>query len=100
MVFLQAVPSPRAFKSHLPYNLVLGGEPHTTAAKYISIYRNPKDVAISNYLFYHNIVTSETPWDEFFEDFISGKLEPPFGNCFEFFLEWWKHRGKFMQFFC
>ena len=100
MVFLQAMPSPRGFKCHLPYKLVLGGEPHTTAAKYITIYRNPKDVAVSSYHHYCNNMVPEKPWDEYLEEFISGKLVPPFGMCFEFFLEWWKHRGKFMQFFC
>ena len=43
--------SPRAFKSHLPYELVPGGLPHTTPAKYIYVMRNPKDVCVSTW--YH-----------------------------------------------
>ena len=39
--------SPRVFKSHFPYDLVPGGLPHTTPAKYIYVIRNPKDVCVS-----------------------------------------------------
>lgn len=39
--------SPRAFKSHSPYDLVTGGLPHTTIAKYIYVMRNPRDVYVS-----------------------------------------------------
>ena len=91
---LQTLPSPRNFKSHVAYKLIPGGEPHTTAAKYISIYRNPKDVVVSAFHHFGNLFCPEKSWDEFFEDFMSGKFEGPSGNCLEFFLDWWKHKGK------
>ena len=33
-VNLESIPSPRAFKTNLPYEFVPGGLPHTTPAKY------------------------------------------------------------------
>ncbi len=46
------VPSPRFFKSHTPYQMMPGGPPETSPAKYIYVARNPKDTAVS--LFYHS----------------------------------------------
>ena len=45
------MPSPRAMKSHINYNMMPGGEPAKSPAKYIYVARNPIDVAVS--LFYH-----------------------------------------------
>ena len=95
--FLQAIPSPRGLKSHLPYKLVPGGEPGTTAAKYISVYRNPKDTAVSSYHQFRNLFAPEMSWDEHFEEFLSPKMSGPSGKCLEYYLEWWKHKGKFLQ---
>ena len=50
-VGINEMPSPRYFKSHMPYQMMPGGPPHTASAKYIYVARNPKDVAVS--LFYH-----------------------------------------------
>ena len=38
---------PRAFKSHMPYDLCPCGPPNTTPCRYIYVMRNPKDVAVS-----------------------------------------------------
>ena len=46
-----ALPSPRYFKVHLPYELTPGGLPHTTNSKYIYIARNPKDHSVSQWHF-------------------------------------------------
>ena len=89
---LDKMPSPRFFKSHNPYNMMAGGLPHTTPAKYIYIARNPKDVAVSFY--YH--IRMFTPlkysgtWDEFYQLYKSDKMM--FGDWFDHVLEWWKHR--------
>ena len=89
---LDKMPSPRFFKSHNPYNMMAGGLPHTTPAKYIYIARNPKDVAVSFY--YHmrmfiNLEYSGT-WDEFYQLYKTGNVLC--GSWFDHVLEWWKHR--------
>ena len=89
---LDKMPSPRCFKTHSPYNMMAGGLPHTSPAKYIYIARNPKDVAVSYY--YHMrmfiILKYSGTWDEFYQLYKSGKVY--FGSWFDHVLEWWKHR--------
>ena len=41
---IEAMPSPCFFNTHMPYNLMPGGDPVNSPAKYIYIIRNPKDV--------------------------------------------------------
>ena len=86
------MPSPRFFKSHNPYNMMAGGLPHTSPAKYIYIARNPKDVAVSFY--YHmrmlTMFKYSGTWDEFYQLYKSDKMM--FGDWFDHVLEWWKHR--------
>ena len=89
---IDKMPSPRFFKSHSPYNMMAGGLPHTSPAKYIYIARNPKDVAVSYY--YHmrmmiNLEYSGT-WDEFYQLYKSRNILC--GSWFDHVLEWWKHR--------
>ena len=48
---LEALPSPRILKSHMPYQMALGGKPAENQAKYVYIARNPKDVVVSYYFF-------------------------------------------------
>ena len=89
---LDEMASPRFFKSHNPYNMMAGGLPHTTPAKYIYVARNPKDVAVSFY--YHmrlfTLFNYSGTWDEFYQLYKSGKML--FGDWFDHALEWWKHR--------
>ena len=40
---------PRAFKSHLPPHVFPRGDPKLLPAKFISSYRNPKDLLVSGY---------------------------------------------------
>lgn len=86
--------SPRGFKTHLPYHLMPGGDPIINKqVKYIYVYRNPKDVAVS--LFHHSDAMKyihDIVWDEYFEDFISGHVI--YGSYFKHLLGWWKHKGK------
>ena len=92
MKMFNEMPSPRIFKSHSPYDMMAGGLPQTSPAKYIYIVRNPKDVAVSFYYhvlgFLHNEYSQ--PWEHFFRLFMNGTVE--FGLWFDNVLEWWKHR--------
>ena len=77
------------FKSHLPYTL-MPGLTANSPAKYIYVYRNPKDAAVSYY--YHiQAMTGPMPWDAFFEMFIKGEVH--LGSFFEHHIEWWEHKG-------
>ena len=93
---LQSLPSPRALKTHLPYQMMPGGDPAKSVAKYIYIARNPKDVAVS--LFYHIFRFKEFmfdgDWNSFFELFMKGEVEC--GSWFDHVLEWWKHKGQLL----
>lgn len=70
----ESFPSPRVFKTHLPYDLVPKPCDQATKPRYIYVMRNPKDVAVS---YYHHILvmpeTTITTWNGFFELFIEGK---------------------------
>ena len=80
--------SPRAFKSHSPYEHVPGGLPHTTAAKYIYVMRNPKDVCVS--IYYHRLMMTEVVWEELLSEFSSANIV--YGNWCDHVLGWWKNR--------
>ena len=67
---------PRAFKSHMPYDLCPCGPPNTTPCKYIYVMRNPKDVAVS----YHKYTKSfplypNEDWDTFWKKYTEGKMD-------------------------
>jgi hypothetical protein len=85
--------SPRTFKTHLPYHLMPGGLPSVNKqAKYINVYRNPKDTAVS--LYHHSIGLKygNISWDDFYEKFISGQTIC--GSYFDTTLEWWSHKDE------
>lgn len=91
-VDLEGVPSPRAYKTNLPYEFVPGGLPHTTPAKYVYVARNPKDAAVSMWHHQSNMAHHPArPWDEFFSSYF-GNDPIPYGNCFDHVLGWWSHR--------
>ena len=93
-VDLEAIPTPRAFKTNLPYEFVPGGLPHTTPARYVYVARNPKDAAVS--MWYHQSKMAHhpsRPWDKFFPSYF-GKDPVPYGNCFDHVLGWWQHRNE------
>ena len=82
---------PRAFKSHMPYDLCPCGPPNTTPCKYIYIMRNPKDVAVSSYFHLKRIpLYPDNGWDAHWNNFIAGEVEH--GNYFDHLLSWWSHR--------
>lgn len=79
-------PSPRLFKSHLPYRKIPMG-----AGKYIYVARNGKDVALSYYHLECRYDGYEGTFDEFFELFLKGKTN--FGNWFKHVKGWWQRRN-------
>ena len=89
---VDAMPSPRAFKAHMPYQMMPGGIPSTSLAKYIYVARNPKDVCTSLYYQLQNMkpINFTGKWDDVFQLFMTDRLY--FGSWFDHVLEWWKHR--------
>ena len=70
----ESFPSPRVFKTHLPYGLVPKPRDQATKPRYIYVMRNPKDTAVS--YFHHNAGFprgANVSWDEFFELFMKGE---------------------------
>lgn len=89
----ECFPSPRVFKSHLPYDLVpkACGQAAKPQARYIYVMRNPKDVAVSLFEFVAKVSGREAlSWDELFELFYQGKVY--YGPWFDHVLSWWKHK--------
>ena len=75
-----------------------GRDPADSAAKYIYVTRNPKDVAVS---FYHHMkhthhLTFTSDWDTYFESFLKGDVF--YGLWFDHILEWWKRKGSILRF--
>lgn len=88
---LAALPDPRIFKSHMPYEMALGGVPENSPCRHIYIARNPKDVMVSYYVFESDKAWSggyNGPWEHWFESFIDGKIQR--GNWFDHVLSWWQ----------
>lgn len=89
----ECFPSPRVFKSHLPYDLVPKGcgQAAKPQARYIYVMRNPKDVAVSLFEFVGKVSGREAlSWDELFELFYQGKVY--YGPWFDHVISWWKHK--------
>jgi hypothetical protein len=79
-------PSPRLFKSHLPYPKIPKGP-----CKYIYVARNGTDVAVSQYHMERTHIGVEETFDKFFERFLTGKTA--FGSWFAHVESWWRHRS-------
>ncbi|KAF0695631.1 Aste57867_13582 [Aphanomyces stellatus] len=73
----------RLFRTHLPYKWV----PQHVGAKYICVGRNPKDTSVS--FFHRHKQQDGVTWDEYFEQFLAGRVE--FGDFFAFFVPWFEH---------
>lgn len=78
-------PSPRLFKTHLPYQKLPKG-----LCRYIYVARNPKDMLVSYYHYRRNYRGFQGAFDELFDEFLNGK--PPHGSWFEHVKGWWAHR--------
>jgi peroxiredoxin len=79
-------PSPRLFKTHLPFDQVPKGP-----GRYIYVARDGRDVAISYYNLYRNYNGYKGTFPEFFEKFMRGKVH--YGSWFKHVAGWWDHRN-------
>ncbi|KAK0724103.1 P-loop containing nucleoside triphosphate hydrolase protein [Lasiosphaeris hirsuta] len=87
---LEAAPAPRIFKSHMPYDMALGGDPARQPCRYIYVARNPKDVCASYYHFESCKSWSgyyQGGWDHWLAMFAAGKVQR--GDWFDHALGWW-----------
>jgi Sulfotransferase domain len=92
---LERIPSPRVFKSHMPYHMALGGDPSKNPCKYIYIARNPKDVAVSYFFFERAKSWSGYyggPWEHWLQAFLEGRVQR--GSWFDHVLSWWQYRNN------
>lgn len=90
---LESLQGTRIFKSHMPYQMALGGDPEQNPCKYVYIARNPKDVAVSYYYFERQKSWSghyEGSWEHWLEIFLEGRVQR--GSWFDHVLSWWHHR--------
>ena len=90
---VEAAPSPRIFKSHMPYPMAVAGGPQNSPCKFVYIARNPKDVAVSYYHFESEKEWSGRyagPWNHWLDMFLDGRVQR--GDWFEHVLGWWRHR--------
>ncbi len=97
---VQAMDSPRIFKSHMPLSMAIGGVPLKQPAKYIYIARNPKDVCVSYFHFETGKAWAgdfKCSWDRWFELFLDGQIQR--GGWFEHVLGWWNQRHAANVFF-
>ena len=85
------MPSPRGFKVHVPYHLTPGGEPTFSPAKYIYVYRNPKDTLTSNYHFIVKFFPADISWDNYFKMYTRGQMH--WGNLLDHVQGWYCHKG-------
>lgn len=70
----ESFPTPRVFKTHLPYDLVPKAHGQAYKARYIYVIRNPKDAAVSLYEFMSSMPNPpKLNWNEFCELFFQGK---------------------------
>ena len=80
---------PGLYQTHLPYSLVPGLS-KDSPAKYIYVYRNPKDTAVSFYYMIQSLV-GPMPWDVYFDKYMKGEV--PTGPVLDNHLECWEHKG-------
>jgi len=91
---LDSSPSPRIFKSHMPWHMAVGGDTVNSPCKYIYIARNPKDVAVSYFHFESGKQWSGNysgPWEHWLKWFLEGKVQR--GDWFNHVLSWWHHKN-------
>ena len=75
-------------KTHLPFDMM----PYNPRAKYLFVFRNPKDTVVSLYHHIKNVPIFEMTLDfhQFFDQFING--ETCYGDYFKHVLSYWNHR--------
>ncbi|CAF9933520.1 MAG: hypothetical protein HETSPECPRED_008685 [Heterodermia speciosa] len=88
---VEAASEPRVFKSHMPYDMALGGVPAENKGRYIYIARNPKDVVTSYYRFESGKSWTgfyDGGWEHWLGMFVDGKVQR--GDWFHHVLSWWE----------
>ena len=88
---LQNTPSPRIFRSHMPYPMAMGGDPEAVPCKYVYIARHPKDVVVSFYYFAQNWGGYTGSWEHWLNLFMEGKVW--YGDWFDHIKSWWEYRN-------
>jgi len=83
---LNALPSPRVFKSHLPYIWI-----PKRICRYIYVARDGKDVAVSFFHFYKSHFRYQGTFSDFFWYYIRGWVV--WGSWFYHVAGWWRHRN-------
>jgi hypothetical protein len=83
---LNEFPSPRVFKTHLPYRRIPKGP-----CKYIYVARDGRDVAVSYFHFYTGFRNFRGDFPAFFNRFMRGRVQ--YGSWFDHVSEWWSHRN-------
>ncbi|MCP4347096.1 MAG: sulfotransferase domain-containing protein [Desulfobacterales bacterium] len=78
---IEALPSPRIFKSHLSYKQIPKGP-----CRYIYVARDGKDVAVSFFHFYKSHLGFKGTFPDFFDLFMRGKVQ--YGSWFEHVVGW------------
>lgn len=82
---MNTAPSPRFFKSHLPYEQV------PRNGKIIYMARDARDVAVSAYHHQRLLMDRVGDLESFIDDFVEGKGS--FGSWFRHIGTWWPHRN-------
>lgn len=87
MATVEAMSDPRPLHYHLPYDLI----PKNPKAKYIYIFRNPKDTVVSFYHFTMQTDELNVSFDQYFDTFMKGLVA--YGDYFDHVLSWYEHRN-------
>jgi hypothetical protein len=83
---LRALPGPRVLKTHLPYGWLPPG------ARYLYVWRNPEDVAVSYYYLYRRYLRFDGSFGDFFDRFLRGDLQ--YKSWFRHVAGWEAHRNN------
>lgn len=83
---LHAMPSPRVFKSHLPFSFVPKG------GRLIYVERDGRDVVLSYFHLYRSHLGYRGDFSQFFERFLTGELQ--YRSWFKHVAAYRKHRAR------
>jgi len=89
---IKRMPSPRLFKTHLPFWFV-EGELTKKECKCICVMRNPKDLLVS-YFHFAQLRHPDyiTDWNAWFDLFRAQEIQ--YGDWFDHVTGWWKNQGS------
>lgn len=87
---IDALPSPRLFKTHLGYGGPFWKAIPKGPGKYIYVARDGRDVATSYYHFYRTHLRFRGTFEQFFRLFMQGRVQ--YGSWFRHVAGWWEHR--------